>query len=230
MRPVAGRSPRISDLRWIRPPRQARSRETLERLLDASEAVIGEKGFADAGVADIAARAGCSTGAFYRRFRDKAALIEALLERLTVEFRATLEEAVDPSRWEGASAREILEGYLQFALLTGRDQAGLRRAQLALALGDPAMGQRLYAMQKDGDRQVGDLIAQRRDEIRHPRPEIAIPFVLEQLRCMLLNRLEGALLYSSLDQISDEDFVSEALASASAYLQLPLADSLRSAG
>jgi DNA-binding transcriptional regulator YbjK len=69
------RNYRISDLRWVRPARQERSQRTLERLLDAAEAVIGEKGFADASVGNICTRAGVSVGTFYRRFRDKHALI-----------------------------------------------------------------------------------------------------------------------------------------------------------
>jgi AcrR family transcriptional regulator len=34
-------------LRWVKPPRQARSQQTLDRLLDAAEALVREKGFDD---------------------------------------------------------------------------------------------------------------------------------------------------------------------------------------
>ena len=67
-----------SELRWIRPPQQARSQETLERLLDAAETLVAEKGFDDTPVAEVARRAGSSVGAFYTRFPDKDALLHAL--------------------------------------------------------------------------------------------------------------------------------------------------------
>jgi AcrR family transcriptional regulator len=61
---------RIEDLRWAQPAHQRRSQQTLERLLDATEAELREKGYADASVARIAGRAGCPVGTVYRRFRD----------------------------------------------------------------------------------------------------------------------------------------------------------------
>ena len=58
-----------------------------------------------AAVADIAARAGCSVGTFYRRFRDKQALLHALDERFAEEFRATMQQAVAAERWEGGDGK-----------------------------------------------------------------------------------------------------------------------------
>lgn len=182
--------------------------------------MIGEKGFEDAGVVEIAARAGLSVGALYQRFPDKQALIESLLERGTLEFRATLEAAVDESRWAGAPILEILEGYLTFTLEQASARLGLRRAQLGLALRDPGAGQRLVQLQRELNLRLGALLLARSGEIRHPDPKLAVAFVLEQLRAMLLVRLEGAHLYSSLTAVGDVRFIREALKSVSAYLQL----------
>ncbi len=107
---------RIDDLRWARPAHQARSQRTLELLLDAAEAEIREKGYADASVSEIARRAGCSVGTVYRRFRDKTALLHALDERWGEAFRETMEDAVAPERWQGAPILELLTGYIEFTL------------------------------------------------------------------------------------------------------------------
>jgi AcrR family transcriptional regulator len=64
-----------------RAPQQHRSRATVERILDAAEAEIGELGLAGAGTRGIAARAGLSVGALYRFFPDKAAITDALARR-----------------------------------------------------------------------------------------------------------------------------------------------------
>jgi AcrR family transcriptional regulator len=214
------KSPWISDLRWVRTARQPRSRRTLGLLLDAAEVLISEKGIDDLAVGDVAARAGCSVGAFYHHFRDKAALIQALLDRVADEFRETMRAAVDPERWEGASIAEILEAYLQFSLDVGRERAGLRRAQLALTLRDPAAAAQLIALQHELGKRLADLTRARRDEIGHAEPERATAFALEQLRSMLILRLEGAALGSQLEALSDADFVREAIASVCAYLQI----------
>ena len=65
----------------LRPPRQDRSRRTLERLLDSTEALLEERPFEDISVDAIVRRAKTSVGAFYARFRDKDALLPALYAR-----------------------------------------------------------------------------------------------------------------------------------------------------
>ena len=90
------------DLHWIRPPRQARSQETLDRILDAAEALVAEKGFEDSPVSEIVQRAESSVGAFYARFHDKEGLLHALYERYYEEAVATTDATLAPDRWEGA--------------------------------------------------------------------------------------------------------------------------------
>jgi len=159
-------------------------------------------------------------GAFYHHFRDKGALVQALLARTADEFRDTMQAAVDPERWEGASIAEILEAYLQFSLDVGRERAGLRRAQLVLSLRDPAAASEMQSLQQELGKRLEELLLARIDEIGHAEPQRAIAFALEQLRSMLLLRLEAAVLGSGLESFRDEDFVHEALASVCAYMQI----------
>ena len=96
------------ELHWVRPPRQARSQETLDRILDAAEALVAEKGFEDTPVSEIVQRAGSSVGAFYARFHDKDGLLHALYERYYEEAVATADAALAPARWEGAQVAELI--------------------------------------------------------------------------------------------------------------------------
>ena len=68
----------MSQSQFFRPPQQSRSRETLDRILDAAEQVLAEKAFGEATLAEIMDRAGVTVGAFYRRFPDKNALLRHL--------------------------------------------------------------------------------------------------------------------------------------------------------
>jgi len=72
--------------RW-RLPKQARSRERFERILDAAAELFAEIGY-DAVTADnIAARADTSVGGLYRFFPDKLAIFHALAERYFNQIR-----------------------------------------------------------------------------------------------------------------------------------------------
>lgn len=62
------------------PPRPAGADATAQRLIAAAAEVFAEKGYDGAGVAEIARRAGLTTGAIYSRFRGKAELLCAAIE------------------------------------------------------------------------------------------------------------------------------------------------------
>jgi AcrR family transcriptional regulator len=63
------------------PARQQRSRETLERILEAAGRSFDEAGVDGSTMDAIARRAGTSIGAVYRFFRDKDALVVTLMQR-----------------------------------------------------------------------------------------------------------------------------------------------------
>ena len=63
-------------------PKQARSRESLNRLLRAAIEVLGQQGVAGATIPRIAAHAGLTPGAVYRRFRNKDVLIQTAILRI----------------------------------------------------------------------------------------------------------------------------------------------------
>ncbi|MDP6979314.1 MAG: helix-turn-helix domain-containing protein [Myxococcota bacterium] len=214
------KSPWISDLHWVRVGSQARSQRTQAALLDAAEVLFFDKGVEATSVADVAARAGSSVGAVYHHFRDKKALVYAFFDRLAAEFHATTLDAVDPARWEGASIADVLKGYLEFSLEIGRARPGVHRAGLEVSLRDPTVRENLSEVRAELDRGLAALVLARRSEIGHHDPAMACAFVLDQLGCMVRNRLEGDPGASPFETRSDEDFVREALASVGAYLQL----------
>jgi len=202
------------------PAHQARSQRTLELLLDAAEAEILDKGYADASVAEIARRAGCSVGTVYRRFRDKTALLHALDERWSEAFRATMEDAVAPERWQDAPILEVLTGYIEFTLSEGRERAALHRAALTMASRDAGFAERQMKLAAELHARLRALLVERVDEIGHADPPVAIEFALEQLRSMLLVRLVALPLDGPLFAGSDEQFIDQALTSVAAYLKL----------
>ena len=65
--------------------RSAKKQRTRRQLLRAAQELVAEKGFAGVSVADIADRAGLSTGAIYSNFRSKEALLLELIEQRSNE-------------------------------------------------------------------------------------------------------------------------------------------------
>jgi TetR/AcrR family acrAB operon transcriptional repressor len=68
---------------------------TREALLDAAERVFQQRGVARTSLADIAQAAGVTRGALYWHFKDKAALFNAMMDRVTLPLGTESEDALD---------------------------------------------------------------------------------------------------------------------------------------
>lgn len=80
-----------------------------EAFLDAAQALIGARGFADVSVADVIEAVGVSKGAFYHYFPTKAALLDGVVNRLvgtTVAQVAAI--AADPALDPLAAFRSVV--------------------------------------------------------------------------------------------------------------------------
>lgn len=205
-------------LRWVRPPRQARSQETLERLLDAAEQLVAEKGFADATIAELVRRAGSSVGAFYARFRDKDGLLYALYERYLEQAVATADAALDPGRWEGAPIPEILRAVVPFLVAVHRERQGLIRAFVLRNHVDPEFRARQERLSHHVNVSLSRLLLARAGEIRHPDPARAAAFGL----AMVVSSIENVVLFGELRSrvltLSDDELAAELSRAFLAYL------------
>src|SRR5213592_3475696 len=66
------------------PGQQTKSERTRKRILDGAAEVLAERGYADARLADIAARAGMQAGSLYYHFSSRDELVGEIL-RLGIE-------------------------------------------------------------------------------------------------------------------------------------------------
>ncbi len=215
-----GKNPWISDMHWKRDGQQTRSQRTQESLLDAAEVLFTEKGAEATSVADVAEQANCSVGAVYHHFRDKKALMYALFDRMSTEFERVTREGVDPARWEGATIADILRGYIEASLLMGRVRPGFKRSGLEASQSDPELKAHFAELLGNLYKGLGELLMARQDEIGHPYPDLAVPFVVDQVSSILRGRLDQVIRRSQLTQCTDEAFTRETLRMASDYLQL----------
>ncbi|MCP3986498.1 MAG: TetR/AcrR family transcriptional regulator [bacterium] len=205
---------------WIRPVQQARSQQTLERLLDSAEALIADKGFDDITVAEIASRADCSVGAVYSRFRDKQGVLHSLQDRFVDEATLTAAMTLDLDRWQGASLEEIICELVGFLVEIHRERRGVLRELSVRSMSDVAMTERKARLATHIGQHVEALLLAQSDRIGHPDPATAVRFglgfVFATLEQVILFEETGA--YGG--PTSDEQLARELSRAYLAYLDL----------
>src|SRR5277367_3548790 len=126
--------------RGVREPQRRRGELRVAALMEAATAVIAERGFESATMAEIAARAGAQIGSLYRFFPNKEVLADALLHRfgdvLDETFRKIEGKATSSSVNDLADS--VLDSLVELhgessaiiALLEARSEWSVKRAEL----------------------------------------------------------------------------------------------------
>jgi AcrR family transcriptional regulator len=78
--------------------RERKKLELRERIVDAANTLIAEQGLAQTTVDQIAELCDIAQTTFFNYFPTKAAVVEALVDRLITQFNAVVDEADDPGR------------------------------------------------------------------------------------------------------------------------------------
>jgi AcrR family transcriptional regulator len=188
---------------------QARSRRTLERLLDAAEDLLERGGLGAATVPAIAARCGLSVGVVYRRFPDKDALMRGVYERFFARSRESNRAALEPSRWKGVPTRDVVTRLVTGMVRGYRQHRGVLRALSLYGETHPDRSFRRRASQLTGEafQAIERLLLTRRRETSHPNPERALRLFLlavgSTLRTLVLSP-EGDNPFSTDDRLAAE--------------------------
>jgi len=179
-------------LEWVVPPQQERSRETLERILEAAEGAILELGLEQITVADVARRAGSSVGAFYARFPDKESLLRCVFQRFYEQAVATVDTVLEPARWQDASASELVASAMSFVVRVFREKRRLIVALTLRVARDPDLGAMSQAVGERIAVRINELLGARGDHLSHPNPEQAVGFAVWLVLSALNSRALGA--------------------------------------
>lgn len=178
-----------SDDRWYREPQQARSRETFDRFLSALDDLLAERTFDELTIADIAAHADRTVGAFYGRFADKDAALRALYARHLAEDLPYLEELLHPSTWRGEPLEVVVRRTTAIFVAGYRRPRPSFRPVIARAATDGAFREQCAEAAMRGGRAWRRLITSRADEIEHPDPGYAADLCFRHMFAVLDNEL-----------------------------------------
>jgi len=127
---------------------------------------LDEQGLEGATIPRIAARAGLTPGAVYRRFQDKDALMRTL--------------SLEVLRSAGKSLAGLARHIVSSTLESYRKHAGLLRALHDFGKTHPNAGfrQSVEELEIRNFRCIARFVLLRREEIRHPHPESAVNLAL----------------------------------------------------
>jgi AcrR family transcriptional regulator len=100
-------------------PQRRPGRERVAKLLEVGAAVIAEKGYEAATMAEIAARADSPIGSLYRFFPSKELLAEALIDRYTEQIEEEFGKIA--ARAKTASTDEIANAILDFTVIQSNE-------------------------------------------------------------------------------------------------------------
>ncbi len=163
----------------LREPLQERSRQTLKRILDATEALLEQRAFEAISVGQIVRAAGSSVGAFYARFRDKDALLPALYERYDRWIQEHAAELERDRPWDGLDLKDTVTWLVGELIVVFRGRRFLMRAMTLHARMRPEKIDAETRARRE--RQMSFLhraLLERKAEILHPHPERAIELAI----------------------------------------------------
>jgi AcrR family transcriptional regulator len=202
----------------FKPPRQRRSHESSERILDAAESLIRERGFDSMTIAEVVQRSGSSVGSIYARFSNKIGLLQAV----QVRYHARMQNGLFAAFSGGYPREESLEGAVaRIVEVLSRlvlSDAELFRAFVVQAVFDPgvrAQGERVNAQRRE---KVVETLLAHREQMGHPDPDVAGRWAYSFIMAALRERVtygEAAELSGS---FSDEAMIAQLTRTATHFL------------
>lgn len=162
-----------------RKPRQGRSLASFERMLEATKALMLERGSEDFTLQDVSERGNVSIGSIYLRFESKDRLLHAViaqeLDQIIAGERAMIDEVLASSK----SLAQFLPLYIDRYSGFLAENATLLRTVMQRAAIDPAVSGPGRETAQRSARMSLDAIMTFRDEIGGGNPEIKVQAVFQ---------------------------------------------------
>jgi AcrR family transcriptional regulator len=157
-------------------PQQARSRESLRKLLKAAAEVLGQHGVEGTTIPRIAHHAGLTPGAIYRRFRDKDTLLEEVILGILKRQADRTKTGMTPEAAGQIPLPVFAEQVINGMVLGYRLNAPLLRALRIFVQGraNTPFWRKACKLEVVAYEHVLELFLAHRNEIKHPDPRGAI--------------------------------------------------------
>jgi len=118
-------------------PKQARSKQTKEKIVQAAISLFQEKGYEKTTSNEIAQQAGVSVGSFYVYFSDKRELLLSIFDRLADELFKNIFDGLTPEHLFESDFRNRIRQAVANTIVDKQKNVGLHRVISELLLKDP---------------------------------------------------------------------------------------------
>jgi AcrR family transcriptional regulator len=204
----------------VRPPQQRRSRESLERVLQAGEELLAERGYEGFTIAEVSRKAKVSVGSVYGRFENKDALVYAIHRRLIVRLNEPSGDEAQPIADDpDLDLRGAVDKVTRLlADRMDRDRALLRAFMLRAAV-DPNIARPGSEGSQAFGRAFKAALLARRREIGHPDPELAADIAYRMAYDVLTRHVMYGPTFESDTEHTWDELVDELILASVAYLR-----------
>ncbi len=113
--------------RVLRTPKQARSRRTREKVLNAAISCFEELGYDETNTAEIARRAHIAVGSLYGYFKDKREILLELLDGTIRQIAEYTIRELEPEAWKGRSHKANIRRVIDALFHTRHFNPGMQR-------------------------------------------------------------------------------------------------------
>jgi len=157
----------------VREPQQGRSRESFERMLNAAERLLKEKGSDEFTLNEVSDLGRVSIGSIYCRFKGKDELVHAVQARAMAAIENEQCVAIDKVVESADNLEDLIIDLVEVIAETLKRHAPILRPLMHRASSDPivaASGKKSYALVSD---RVRNALLTHRNKIAQPDPERA---------------------------------------------------------
>lgn len=201
----------------VRAPRQQRSREAWNRVLDAGVAILEDGGVDAFTIAEVCRRAAVAPPAIYARTTSKEALFLAVYEHGIARLRSDepLAGAVTGGPADPAAlVRDVVAGAVRLMLRHRR----FLGAVVLISASHAEVRRRGSAYSRDLGQQFADALTPVRGHMTHPDPGSAIDACFDLIFAAAIIRVAYGAGFASRREVGDDTFVGELCEVAVGYL------------
>ncbi len=203
---------------WVKPTRQSRSSNTMNRLMQATLKLAKERPLSQITVQEIAKEADCSAASIYRRFKDKEGLLHAAHQHITSKAVEMFASNTAEDLLKDKSLPEVVDEIFEMVWSYSREHMAIVQSGDVKMFSNPLFMQRFMQLRRNLINWSKKQFLERRDQIGHPDPELAVEFALMQAMAAMTLRIDTADLEQGDDAIDDETFLREGKRSFLSYL------------
>jgi len=202
----------------VRPPKQRRSREAWNRVLDAGVGILEDDGYDGFTIAAVCTRAGVAPPAIYARTTSKDALFLAVYEHGIARLRAGQAVFADDARWAGLPPADLVRTAVAEAVGISLRHERFLRAVVLVSAAHAEVRRRGAGYSQELGEGFARVVLRAAGAISHRDPEAAVRSCFTTVFAATMIRVAYGAGFATTAPLPDEEFVADLGETATRYL------------